>query len=136
MTLSDPAKNMLSRVAKGALLGAPAGILVIEALTGGRLTDYVEKETLRELLLLIFWWGPALLILGALYRLICNYAPQFIEAQRGQAAAIQEMSDAIREHNQREHEDREERKELSITLKVLAQKIEELKEQMSCRKNL
>ncbi len=121
-----------TRVLKALAVLMPSAILILQWYGGTNLKDYVEKETIRELLLLLFWWGPALWILGGFFYLAKMHIPQFISAQREQAVAIKGLADTVREHNEREAEDRDERREILINLRVLATKIDELRGEMTC----
>lgn len=89
-----------------------------------------------EILKLALYWGPAILILYGLYKLLIKFGntlksivspfgERFIEAQQHQAAALTEQAAATRAFNQSFQDfisrDNNEHREMLIILKMIAQ---------------
>jgi len=128
LLLTDP-----SRIAKGAALAVPVGVLIAQWITGAQLSELIDKQTIRELLLLLFWWGPALWVLAGFFMLLKTHAPLFIIAQQAQASALSDLAHGITEMKERRMEDQGNMREILINLRVLSQKVDELREETKTR---
>ena len=115
-------------VLKSAAIAAPLTILLFDLATGGQLKDYLDKATVRDLLLRAADWGPGFMILAGIYMLSREYAPQIIAAQKSQAVAMADVASGSKSVQERHAEQADESREILINLRVLSQKIDELKE--------
>lgn len=121
MQLSPRTKSLLKTVA----YAAPLSIVGAELLRGVELKDFIDRDTARELLLLVFRWGPAVLILAGVYILTLKFMAGFVQSQKDQAIAMSQVATAVQIMAER---DASERKEIRIALSVMNQKMDEIHE--------
>lgn len=122
--INPKAKNLL----KTAAFAAPSLMLLFELASGGQLRDYLDKETVRALLMRVSDWGPGFMILFGAFLIVREYAPQMISAQVQQASAMSQVAEGLKVVSDHHAEEADDRREVLINLRVLSQKIDELKE--------
>ena len=116
----------LEKWMKRAAMAAP--VVAVASLTLPQALGLLGKETVRELMVYTFQWGPAMLVLCALYVLTVKFLGEFVKSQADQAVAMSQVANAVEHMADR---DSVERREIRIALSVMSQKVDELHSERS-----